>query len=67
MNRIVRTNNFSSEEYKGKNKDALRWARKYGTWSGGERIYIYDKSDKLISMAIYNVETKDYMRADTGE
>lgn len=31
MNKIIQKNNFNTEEYVRRNKDALRWARRYGT------------------------------------
>ena len=62
MNTIIRKNNFSKKEYKGKNKDALRWARKYGTFCGNETVIIYNESGKAISGAKYMIETDDYYR-----
>lgn len=62
MNRIVKDNNFSTDEYIGRNTDALRWARRCGTWGNNEHVLIFDKNEQLISEAIYSEELKDYYR-----
>lgn len=62
MNRIVKDNNFSTDEYIGRNTDALRWARRYGTWGNIETVFIFDKNEQLISEAKYSAELKDYYR-----
>lgn len=62
MNKIIRKNNFNTEEYVGRNIDALRWARRYGTWGNNETILIFDKNEQLISEAKYSTELKDYYR-----
>ena len=67
MNKIIRRNNFNYEEYFGTNKDALRWARKYGTWGNNEEIIIYNKDEQPISGAKYSSELKDYYRMYVGE
>ena len=62
MNKIIRKNKFNAEEYVGRNKDALRWARRYGTWGNNEHVLIFDKNEHLISEAKYSTELKDYYR-----
>ena len=62
MNRIVKDNNFSTDEYIGRNTDALRWARRYGTWGNNETVFIFYKNEQLITEAKYSAELKDYYR-----
>ncbi len=67
MNKIIRRNNFNYEEYEERNKDALRWARKNGTFQGGEEVIIYNKDGEPISGAKYSSELRDYYRMYVGE
>ena len=62
MNKIIRKNKFNTEEYVGRNMDALRWARRYGTWGNNEHVLIFDKNEHLISEAIYSEEMKSYYK-----
>lgn len=63
MNKVIRKNKFNTEEYIGRNNDALRWARRYGTRGNNEHVLIFDKNEHPISEAIYSEELKDYYRA----
>lgn len=63
---LVLSNSTYGREYDSESRDVIKCAYKYGRAEGGEKVYISNAYGQTLACAIWDVETRKYMKVDVS-